>query len=212
MAKREPIVALPVPGWWSFSGCIGHIDGTLCKIRRPHRDPLHSRWFNGRKKCTVSTTLFVDHDGLFIYIDSGFPGSFHDITILRHWSLHANWRDYFEHEDDYFQYVLGYSRYIGEDMFLLRRDAARKIHQIESRDHFNCVHAGRRVRVEWGIGGLKRKWKRVMKRFDNTKPNFTIMLRAGCLLTKFIHRRQPDMALPAIDADDDDDGGWKGDF
>ena len=74
-----------------FPGCIGHIDGTLCKIQRPHGDPLHRKWFNGRKNIySVSNTGFVDHDGLFIYIDSGFPGSFYDITILRHSDLHAN--------------------------------------------------------------------------------------------------------------------------
>jgi hypothetical protein len=28
-----------------------------------------------------------------------------------------------------------------------------------------------KVKVEWGIGGLKAKWRRLMKRFDSTKKN-----------------------------------------
>jgi hypothetical protein len=28
-------------------------------------------------------------------------------------------------------------------------------------------HAGFKVQVEWGIGGLKRKWKSFMKRYDS---------------------------------------------
>lgn len=35
------------PDW---PGCVGIIDGTLVKIRRPFHDEDHSTWFNGRKK------------------------------------------------------------------------------------------------------------------------------------------------------------------
>ena len=31
-------------------------------------------------------------------------------------------------------------------------------------DAFNSMHAGYRVQVEWGIGGLKRKWRSFMKK------------------------------------------------
>jgi hypothetical protein len=80
----------------NFRGCIGIIDGTLCKIRRPWRDPNHAKWFNGRKKIyAVNNTVVVDHDGLFIYVDCGYPGSYHDVNILRHSSLMQNWREYF---------------------------------------------------------------------------------------------------------------------
>jgi hypothetical protein len=32
---------------------------------------------------------------------------------------------------------------------------------------YNKKHVGCRVQVEWGIGGLKRKWRSFMKRFDS---------------------------------------------
>jgi hypothetical protein len=32
---------------------------------------------------------------------------------------------------------------------------------------YNKKHVGFRVQVEWGIGGLKRKWRSFMKRFDS---------------------------------------------
>lgn len=197
-----------------FPGCIGYIDGTLVKIRRPHRDPQHGKWFNGRKKMyCVNNTVVVDHDGLFVYIDSGFPGSYHDITILRHSYLHANWRDFFEHDDQYFQYLLGDPGYTGEDMYIMRRVAGREIEPgWESViNAFNSMHAGRRVCVEWGIGGLKRKWKRLMKRFDSTKPKFCLLFQSACLLTNFIHRRRQNMSIE-IDDDDGNGGGWDGDY
>jgi hypothetical protein len=33
----------------------------------------------------------------------------------------------------------------------------------------NKNNASFKVRVEWGIGGLKSKWRRLMKIFDSTK-------------------------------------------
>jgi hypothetical protein len=30
-----------------------------------------------------NNTVVIDHDGLFIYIDPGYPGSFHDVNCLR---------------------------------------------------------------------------------------------------------------------------------
>ena len=214
---RWPTVAeRPIAGTRidEFPGCIGYIDGTLVKIRRPFQDPGHSRWFNGRKKMySVNNTVIVDHDGLFIFVDPGFPGSFHDITILRHSEIHANWRDYFEHQDDYLQFVLGDPGYLGEDMYILRRISHREVQPGSERviDAFNSRHAGIRVRVEWGIGGLKRKWKRLMKRFDSTKPKFCVLFKSACLLTNFIHRRRLNMHI-ILEAADDDEGGCNGDY
>jgi hypothetical protein len=37
---------------------------------------------------------------------------------------------------------------------------------------YNKIHASLKVQMEWGIGGLKRKWRCFMKRLDLTKPKF----------------------------------------
>ena len=39
-------------------------------------------------------------------------------------------------------------------------------------DTWNKMHVGYRVQVEWRIGGLKQKWRRLMKRFDNRCPRY----------------------------------------
>ena len=54
-----------------------------------------------------NSTVVMDHDGLFIYIDPGYPGSFHDISILKASDLYKNWRNFFTREYAYFEYVLG---------------------------------------------------------------------------------------------------------
>ena len=149
-----------------FKGCIGHIDGTLVQIRRPSgqlNKTDHRKWYNGRKAMyAFNNTVVVDHDGLFIFIDAGYPGSFHDVSILRSSEFHANWREHFRHDDVYFEYVLGDPGYMGEEMYIMRRiDKSETMADgdISVTDAFNAMHAGHRVKVEWGIGGLKRKWR-----------------------------------------------------
>jgi hypothetical protein len=71
-------------------GCIGHLDGTLCRINRPFDIGAdHRRYYNGRKHIyCFNNTVVVDHDGLFIFVDPGYAGSFHDVNCLRNSDLH----------------------------------------------------------------------------------------------------------------------------
>ena len=137
------------------------------------KDPNHRVWFNGRKKIyALNNTVIVDHDGLFIYVDCGHPGSFHDVNILRQSDFHRKWRQYFRRDDEEREYLLGDPGYLGEEMYIMRRLGEREIPgdpNLLAIDAYNKMHAGYRVAVEWGIGGLKRKWKRMLKTFDCTK-------------------------------------------
>lgn len=201
-----------------FRGCIGFIDGTLCKIRRPINNPDHRRWFNGRKKIyAMNSTVVIDHDGLIIFVDPGYPGSFHDVTILRNSDLHANWRNYFTHTDETMEYLLGDPGYSGSDMFIMRRVG---VHEIPLGANagaihaYNAMHAGRRIKVEWGIGGLKCKFRRFLKPFDNTRPRFNHMFISAAILTNFLQRRRmvlefADMGIYQGDPGGDGDNyGW----
>lgn len=201
----------------AFPGCVGFIDGTLVEIRRPKDIGIHRRYFNGRKKIyCLNSTVVVDHDGLFIFVDPGYPGSYHDVNILRQSSLYRNWRQHFEHRDDYFEYLLGDPGYVGEEMFIMRRIDGREMDeddqdQMTAVHAYNAMHGGHRVRVEWGIGGLKRKWKRLMKRFDSSREKFPTLFHAAATLTNFLQRRRIDMSVVVYDQDEADIG-WEGDY
>ena len=73
---------------------------------------------------------------------------------------------------------------------------------------YNSMHAGQRVQVEWGIGGLKRKWRRMMKRFDAKLYQFSNLFYACAILTNFIHRRRGEMTNIVEDCE----AGWDGDY
>lgn len=95
-------------GWCSIYGCIGFIDGKSVKIYGPYKDPIYAYWINGMKiMYSINDPFVVDHNDIFINLDPGYSGSFHDVTILKYFELNVNWRCMFFHNDDYFEYILG---------------------------------------------------------------------------------------------------------
>jgi len=97
------------------SRCLGFIDKTLVEIWKPWKGSKHLTWFNGRKKIYAMKNIVVlDHHGLFIYIDLGYGGSYHNVNILQHSTIYQEWRQYFTHWDDYFEYLLGNLRCLGK--------------------------------------------------------------------------------------------------
>lgn len=99
----------------------------------------------------------------------------------------------------YFEYLLGDPGYIVTDMYVLRR-VDRREGNIERRGNpvieaFNKHHAGVRIKVEWGIGGLKNRYRKFLGTTPNRPNKFKIMFEAAAILTNFVHRRRKDFSI-----------------
>jgi hypothetical protein len=60
---------------------------------------------------------------------------------------------------------------MGEEMFIMRNIGQWKFAPDATQDvvwAYNKMHAWFKVQVEWGIGGVKRKWRCLKKKFDST--------------------------------------------
>jgi hypothetical protein len=66
-------------------------------------------------------TIILHHHGLFIYIDIGYHGFYHNVNILEHFNVYKNYCQIFTHVNDYFEYLLGDPSYMGEKMFIMQR-------------------------------------------------------------------------------------------
>jgi len=75
----------------------------------------------GQKKNAMNNIVILDHHGLFIYINIGYIGFYHDVMILWHFSVYKNWCQYFIHDDDDFEYLLGNPSYMSEEMFIMQK-------------------------------------------------------------------------------------------
>ncbi len=52
--------------------------------------------------------------------------------------------------------------------------------------------------MEWGIGGLKRKSKHLMKRFDSTKSKYTHLFHVVTLFTNFLFKKHIDFTYEVV--------------
>ena len=136
---------------------------------------------------------------LSIFVEAAFPGSYHDANCLRHTDLGKNWRKYFDTDETSpypLEYLLGDPGFLGMDHFILRRlDERENVseHLTPVMEDFNKFHAGYRVSVEWGIGGIKAKFKKFFSVFTNRRYHFESMFKTAVILTNFLHRRRMDM-------------------
>ncbi len=70
---------------------IRFIDGTLIKIHNPYWNEAYHTWFKGWKKIyAMNNIIILNHRGLFIYIDIGYPNSYYDVSILRHSNVYKD--------------------------------------------------------------------------------------------------------------------------
>jgi hypothetical protein len=79
---------------------------------------------------------------------------------------------------------------------------------------YNKTHVGYQMQVEWGIGGLKRKWRKLVTIFDNKKSKFNHLFQYKVLLTNFLHRRKRDLTYEVIGEHfpNSTNYGWIGDL
>jgi hypothetical protein len=76
----------------------------------------------------LNSTIIVNHHGLFIYINLCFPGFANDVSILRMLRIHQHWREHFTHIDQYFEYLLSDSGYIGTEQYIIWCLGLAKLH------------------------------------------------------------------------------------
>jgi len=101
----------------------------------------------------MNNMIIVDNQGLFIYINIGYPRSWHDVTILWHSNLYANWRNHFTYMNEYFEYLLGDLSYMGEKMWSIGRHELFLNTHLGTMKAYNKMHVKYRVKPE--LGGSK---------------------------------------------------------
>lgn len=82
-------------------------------------------------------------------------------------------------------------------MFIMRRvDQREAVDAVgPALQAYNKVHAGKRIKVEWGIGGLKMRWRILNGTWKNRRNKFSTTMRACAILTNFLHRRRRNMDI-----------------
>ena len=103
------------------------------------------------------------------------------------------------------------------EMFIMRRIQGHGMGEGISQEVVNAwnkMHAGYRIQVEWAIKGLKQKWRRLMKRFDNRQSSLGHFFEAAAKLTNFLNCCCMNFNTVVLDEQEKNEEhfGWGGDF
>ncbi|XP_074266091.1 uncharacterized protein LOC141588554 [Silene latifolia] len=182
---------------------IGAIDGTHIEAVISDRTGTPFRNPNGRK--TWNVLGCCSFDKIFTFINVGWEGSAHDLTVWRD-SLTAS-KYVFPHppKGKYYLVDSGYLNTIGYLPPIC--DPNVRFHLPEFKhgppigmlEHFNYRHSSLRMKVECAFGQLKKRWK-VLKTMPQMLPKYQMSIIVSCFtLHNFI--RMHKLGIPIVQHD-----------
>ncbi|XP_074313991.1 uncharacterized protein LOC141649195 [Silene latifolia] len=190
--------------WPYFKDAIGAIDGTHIEAVISDRTGTPFRNRNGRK--TLNMMGCCSFDRIFTFINVGWEGSAHDLTVWRD-SLTAS-KYVFPHppEGKYYLVDSGYLNTIGYLSPICDPNVRSHLPEFKHEppigmvEHFNYRHSSLRMKVECSFGQLKKRWK-VLKTMPQMLPKYQMSIIVSCFtLHNFIRMHKLGMPIVQHDA------------
>ncbi|XP_021753836.1 uncharacterized protein LOC110719245 [Chenopodium quinoa] len=186
--------------WPYFKDCVGALDETHINAVVSDDDGVAHRGRKGKKTWNVLAACSFDR--LFTFINVGFEGSAHDITVWNHCLTVPEFRFPHPPPGKYYLVDSGYPNTVGYLSPIKEKDI--RTHLPEFRNGpppqgmlelFNYLHSSLRTTIERCFGKLKGRWKilTMMPQMD-TKHQLTIMV-ATFTLHNFIRLHELDIPI-----------------
>ncbi|XP_021758690.1 uncharacterized protein LOC110723655 [Chenopodium quinoa] len=186
--------------WPYFKDCVGALDGTHINAVVSDDDGVAHRGRKGKKTWNVLAACSFDR--LFTFINVGFEGSAHDITVWNHCLTVPEFRFPHPPPGKYYLVDSGYPNTVGYLSPIKEKDI--RTHLPEFRNGpppqgmleiFNYLHSSLRTTIERCFGHLKGRWKilTMMPQMD-TKHQLAIMV-ATFALHNFIRLHELDIPI-----------------
>jgi len=148
-----------------FSSVAGSIDGCHIRIKPPSADSMC--YLNRKLFYSIQLQALCDHQGKYLDIFVGYPGSVHDSRVLRNSTIYS--RALYPPEG---YHILGDGGYpcLSHPISLIT--PYREPLQNQSQRRFNLHHAKARSIIERSFGILKTRWRSLFFKALEVKPEF----------------------------------------
>ncbi|KAK3920826.1 Protein ANTAGONIST OF LIKE HETEROCHROMATIN PROTEIN 1, partial [Frankliniella fusca] len=158
-----------------FLQCAGVIDvcqlEILCEVER------HDEYINQKLFYSIAMEAVVDHNAKFININVGFPGSCHDIRILRHSGMYLN-STY--PPEGYF--IIGDGGYISLRRPIVLVTPYRDMNLNEDQRSFKYHLSRIRATVERAFGLMQARWRALFHRAIEVKLRKAVKVITACAI------------------------------
>ncbi|CAG8710521.1 691_t:CDS:1, partial [Dentiscutata heterogama] len=150
---------------YGFPNVIGALDGSHMNLFEAPSKLNKDVYFTRKRRYAIHLQAVVDHKGIFINYDLGYPASVHDAKVFRNSSLYRCRNQLFEGND----YVLADSAYpISLNIIPSFKNPSGP--DKDRQNLFNKKHSKSRVVVEQAFGRLKNRFQLLKElRTRNTK-------------------------------------------
>jgi hypothetical protein len=186
-----------------FENVIGAIDGThIILANAPLKQP--EIYWNRKKKYSIQCQGIVNHHGVFIDYEIGWPGSVHDAKVYRNSYFYQNVSTLIEGWD----YLLGDSAYPLSSFLIKPFNNPENTLQTQ----FNITHSLHRVIVENAFGRFKNRFSS-LKELNVKKVSTAVQLTECCIiLHNFLETNNDNWdELDILDDDDNNNDNGESD-
>ncbi|TWW54742.1 hypothetical protein D4764_0223880 [Takifugu flavidus] len=184
----------------ALQNVVGSIDGCHIRIKSPG---AHAHcYFNRKLFYSIQLQAMCDHQGLFIDIFTGYPGSVHDARVLRNCPLYV--QGLYPPEG---YCIVGDGGYpcMSRPIALVTPYREPVANMMVAR--FNRHHAKARSVIERAFGIMKTRWRAIFFKALEVKPAFATKVVACCTILDNVCLQNGDSMEPSEDALGSDDTG-----
>jgi hypothetical protein len=181
----------------AFKGCIGALDGWLCRIECPSKkeEPNQNSFFSGHYQCFgINVQAMCDGNCQFTYVNIASPGGNNDILAYRRSKISYNFVDKLgdlETEFDEKYYIVADNAYPLSSNLLVpfRRSHIEDIPNIgQHQMTYNFYLSQNRIRIEMAFGMLVNKFRIFKRESQHSIKNTSSIIQACMKLHNFCIR------------------------
>lgn len=183
----------------AFRVAVGAIDGCHVRIKAPSVDA--ACYFNRKLFHSVQLQAICDHQGRFLDVFVGYPGSVHDARVLRNSPVYIGGL----YPPAGFC-ILGDGGYPCTTEPIRIMTPYREPVQNPVQARYNSHHARGRVVIERAFGMLKARWRSIFFKALEVSPVFVPEVVACCAILHNLCMRHDDLVEEAVADDQPDDG------
>jgi hypothetical protein len=184
-----------------FPRVIGSIDGTHCRIRKPHIN--ENVYVNRKGYHSINVMLVCDWDMIINNCVARFPGGSHDAFVLHSSALGQAFENHPPND-----WMLGDSGYPCKRWLLTPLANA----QTRQERAFQRMHMRARCIIERCNGLLKQRFRCLRKEIQCTPAKASIIIQSCCLLHNIAVRDRLPIVYDSDDDEDSDDDAGDEDF
>lgn len=158
----------------AFRNAVGAVDG--CHVWSKAPGEPEAQCYKNRKLCAlIQMQAVCDHEGNFVDIHVGFPGSVHDARVLRHSKLY---REATYPPPGWF--LLGDGGYPCLDNPIVLITPYKKPVRSNDQAKFNRLHSKAHCVIERAFGIMKTRWRDIYLKALEIHPTFALEVIAAC--------------------------------